>query len=97
MTGNGVGNNVGLKFSQSNSKIYQAVSLSIHYLANFEITQLKETIMIGLVWGLVFSFNHNHSYPDTPHNLQYKMDMEDRVGCYIKKVNYLLGYKFHQV
>jgi hypothetical protein len=36
-----VGNNVGLKFSQSNSKIYQAVSLSIHYLANFEITQLN--------------------------------------------------------
>ena len=27
------------------------------------------------------SFNHNHSYPVLPHNLQYKMDMVDRVGC----------------
>ncbi len=31
-------------------------------------------------------FNHNHSYPGgekTKDNLQYKMDMGDRVGCSI--------------
>ena len=31
---------------------------------------------------LLIQFNHNHSYPVLPHNLQYKMDMGDRVGCW---------------
>ena len=33
----------------------------------------------GSLW-LFFNL-HNYSYPVLPHNLQYKMDMGDRVGC----------------
>ena len=36
---------------------------------------------------LVLLFNHNYSYPVLPHNLQYKMDMGDRVG-FGKQQNY---------
>jgi len=45
----------------------------------------------------VNQFNHNHSYPDSPHNVQHKRDMGDRVVCSVIQVQWLLDYKFHQV
>ncbi len=43
--------------------------------------QPKNPTNVGLdVVEWVKLFKDNHSYPVLPHNLQYKMDMEDRVG-----------------
>jgi len=46
------------------------------------IPQTINPTNVGLdVVEMVILFNHNHSYPVLPLNLQYRMDMVDRVGC----------------
>ena len=65
------------------------------WLITFNFINIAWVFFRAKEWG--DAVKDNHSCLDSPHNFQYKMDMGDRVGCLLKKVNYLLDYKFHQV